>query len=95
MFSLAYMTIFLKHITNVALMREFLCYLMQGRYDDKPVLSTLIQNISSTNPLVRRSPSKLVLLLNWCWKAVFYAGIVCADVFCDVGVFLCSVGFEL
>ena len=55
MFSLAYMTIFLKHITNVALMREFLCYLMQGRYDDRPVLSTLVQNISSTNPLVRPS----------------------------------------
>ena len=53
MFSLAYMTIFLKHISNVALMREFLCYLMQGRYDGRPVLNTLVQNISSTNHLVR------------------------------------------
>ena len=53
MFSLAYLTIFLKHISNVALMREFLHYLMQGRYDNKPILNTLVQNISSTNHLVR------------------------------------------
>ena len=53
MFSTAYLTIFLTHITNIALMREFLWYIMLGQYDSRPVLNTLIQNISNNNPLVR------------------------------------------
>ena len=60
MFSLAYMTIFLKHISNVALMREFLCYLMRGRYDDRPVLNSLMQHISSANHLVINPPPLII-----------------------------------
>lgn len=52
MFSTAYFTIFLTHISNVALMREFLSYLMQGKCDGRLILNSLLQNISSSNYLV-------------------------------------------
>lgn len=63
MFALAYVTIFLAHITNVALMREFLCYLMQGRCDGQSVLSALTQHMSSSNHLVS-TPQALMPLLS-------------------------------
>lgn len=48
-FATAYLTIFLSHITNIQLMREFLFYLTLGRCDGKSVLNYLINNIASTN----------------------------------------------
>lgn len=48
-FATGYLTIFLSHITNIQLMREFLCYLTVGQCDGKSVLNYLISNITSAN----------------------------------------------
>ena len=51
-FATGYLTIFLSYITNIQLMREFLCYLTVGRCDGKSVLNYLVQNIATTNAKV-------------------------------------------
>ena len=51
-FATGYLTIFLSHITNIQLMREFLCYLTLGRCDGKSILNYLINNITSSNAKV-------------------------------------------
>ena len=48
-FAVGYLTIFLSHITNVQLMREFLFYLTVGECDGKSVLNYLIRNITTSN----------------------------------------------
>lgn len=52
-FATGYLTIFLSHITNIQLMREFLSYLTVGRCDGRSILNYLIQNIASSNVKVR------------------------------------------
>jgi len=52
MFATAYVTIFLKKITNVSLMRAFLRHLLLGRYDGRSIMDALTQNISKPNHLV-------------------------------------------
>ena len=51
-FATGYLTIFLSHITNIQLMREFLCYLTLGQCDGKSILNYLIQNITTSNSKV-------------------------------------------
>lgn len=56
-FATGYLTIFLSHITNIQLMREFLFYLTVGQCDGKSILNYLINNISSTSVKVLTHPS--------------------------------------
>lgn len=53
MFTTAYLTLFLTHISNVSLMREFLRYITLGQVDGRRVLNTLTINISSSNNKAR------------------------------------------
>ena len=64
-FATGYLTIFLSHITNIQLMREFLCYLTIGQCDGKSVLNYLINNISTTNVKVL-THSFADWTENWC-----------------------------
>ena len=49
MFSTTYLTVFLKHISDVALMREFLHFVTLSKFDGRPILDSLMQNIGSAN----------------------------------------------
>eukprot|EP00731_Ephydatia_muelleri_P030662 Em0022g176a len=48
-FATAYLTIFIKHITNPQLMRAFLSYLFMDDCDGRSVLKTLIESVESTD----------------------------------------------
>lgn len=61
MFATAYVTIFLQHISNVALMRAFLRHLLQGTCDSRLILHALAQNISKPNHLVSMSQSSTLI----------------------------------
>ena len=50
---MAYLTLFLGHITNMALMREFLKFLVVGKYDDRSVVNVILNSINSTSVNVR------------------------------------------
>ena len=47
--AMAYLTLFLTHITNMALMREFLQFLVQGKYDGRSVINTVLYSIASSD----------------------------------------------
>ena len=51
-FATAYLTIFIKHITNPQLMRAFLSYLFMDDCDGRSVLKTLIESVGSTDTKV-------------------------------------------
>ena len=56
--AMAYLTLFLSHISNVSLMREFLRFLVKGSYDGRSVLSTIILGVSSSSVKVSHSVSQ-------------------------------------
>lgn len=58
MFTTVYLTLFLTHISNVSLMREFLRYITLGQVDGRRVLNTLTINISSSNNKASYSHSR-------------------------------------
>ena len=47
--AMAYVALFLSHISNVTLMREFLRFLIRGKYDGKSVLNVVLHSVSSSN----------------------------------------------
>ena len=51
---MAYLTLFLSHITNMALMREFLRFLVMGKYDDRLVINVILNSVTSTSVNVRK-----------------------------------------
>ena len=51
---MAYLTLFLSHITNMALMREFLRFLVMGKYDDRSVVNVILNSVTSTSVNVRK-----------------------------------------
>ena len=50
---MVYLALFLGHITNMALMREFLKFLVVGKYDDRSIVNIILNSINSTNINVR------------------------------------------
>lgn len=51
---MAYLTLFLGHITNMALMREFLRFLVMGKCDDRSVVNVILNSVTSTSVNVRK-----------------------------------------
>lgn len=51
---MAYLTLFLGHITNMALMREFLRFLVMGKYDERSVVNVILNSVTSTSVNVRK-----------------------------------------
>ncbi|CAI8048034.1 UPF0518 protein CG3558 [Geodia barretti] len=47
--TMVYLALFLGHITNMALMREFLKFLVVGKYDDRSIVNIILNSINSTN----------------------------------------------
>ena len=47
--AMAYLTLFLGHVTNMALMREFLKFLVAGKCDDRLVINVILHSVSSPN----------------------------------------------
>ena len=47
--AMAYLTLFLGHVTNMSLMREFLRFLVAGKYDDRSIINVILNSISSSN----------------------------------------------
>jgi hypothetical protein len=60
---MAYLTLFLGHITNMALMREFLKFLVVGKYDDRSVVNVILNSINSTSVNTCTVALELVYLL--------------------------------
>ena len=52
---MAYLALFLGHITNMALMREFLKFLVTGNYDDRSIINVILNSVSSSSVNVRTS----------------------------------------
>lgn len=55
--AMAYLTLFLSHISNISLMREFLRFLVKGSYDGRSILNTIILGVSSSSVKVSHSVS--------------------------------------
>ena len=47
--AMAYFALFLPHISNVYLMREFLRFTVQGSYDGKSVMNVILYSVTSKN----------------------------------------------
>ena len=52
MLSTMYLNFFIKHISSVKLMREFLMFVLKGEQDDVWILEVIIDNIRSPSTIV-------------------------------------------
>ena len=47
--AMVYLTLFLGHVTNMSLMREFLKFLLTGKCDDRSIINVVLNCIGSNN----------------------------------------------